>query len=233
MLDIHSHILPKMDDGAKNEKESISLLKTAKQQGVTTIISTSHFYADRDTPEKFLKRRAESFEKIRPLLTNETPEIMFGSEVLYFYGISRAEDARKLKIEGTNLILIELPFHRWSDSMLDDLLSFQYSSGLQIILAHIERYRDLQDKKVFRQILDQDFYIQCNADAFLSRPTKKLAFKLYEEGRLQFIGSDCHSTDHRPPHIAQAKEVFCKKYGEKEWSRFCNDSIDLFRDHMR
>ncbi|MBQ6152239.1 MAG: hypothetical protein IJJ15_00600 [Ruminococcus sp.] len=232
MLDIHSHILPKMDDGAKDNEESIKLLRMSKEQGVTTMISTSHFYADRESPESFLRRRAHAFRKIEPLLGDDTPSLMFGAEVLYFYGISRSKEVRDLAIEGTNLILVELPFHPWPENLLDDLLSFKYSSGLSIILAHIERYQDIQTKKAFREMINCDeFYIQCNAEAFQFRASKKLAFKLYKEDKLDFIGSDCHSTEHRPPKIAEAKKIFIKKFGEQAWKDFCRRSEQILEEH--
>lgn len=232
MLDIHSHILPKMDDGAKDTEQSLALLRMSKEQGVTTMVSTSHFYADRESPESFIRRRAHAYRMIEPELSDDTPSLLFGAEVLYFYGISRSKEVRDLAIEGTNLILIELPFHPWPENLLDDLLSFKYASGLSIILAHIERYQDIQTKKAFREMIDCDeFYIQCNAEAFLYRGSKKLAFKLYKDDKLDFIGSDCHSTEHRPPKIAEAKKVFVKKFGEQAWEAFCSRSESILEDH--
>lgn len=234
MLDIHSHILPKMDDGAKNEEQSLELLRMSKEQGVTTMVSTSHFYADRESPESFIRRRAHAYKKIASELSDDTPSLLFGAEVLYFYGISRSKEVRDLAIEGTNLILIELPFHPWPENLLDDLLSFKYSSGLDIILAHIERYEDIQTKSAYREMINCDeFYIQCNADAFLYRRSKKLAFKLYKEDRLDFIGSDCHSVEHRPPKIAEAKKVFVKKFGEQAWKEFCDRSEKILEEHRK
>lgn len=234
MLDIHSHILPKMDDGARNTEESLKLLRMSKEQGVTTMVSTSHFYADRESPESFLKRRAHAFRKIEPQLGGDTPSLLFGAEVLYFYGISRSKEIRDLAIEGTNFILIELPFHPWPENMMDDLLSFKYASGLDIILAHVERYQDIQKKNIYNQIFEyNEFYIQCNAEAFLFHRSKKLAFKLYQQGRLDFIGSDCHSTEHRPPRIAEAKKVFVKKFGEQAWEDFCLSSQRVLEKHKK
>ena len=232
MLDIHSHILPKMDDGAKSTEESLKLLRMSKEQGVTTMVSTSHFYADQESPEHFLRRRAHAFRKIEPELGSDTPSLLFGAEVLYFYGISRSKEVRDLAIEGTNLILIELPFHPWPENMIDDLLSFKYASGLDIVLAHVERYQDIQKKNIFQQIFEYDeFLIQCNAEAFLYHRSKKLAFKLLKEEKLDFIGSDCHSTEHRPPKIAEAKKVFVKKFGEAAWEDFCRRSESILEEH--
>ena len=67
MVDIHSHVLPKMDDGSKSGEESIALLQEAYKQGVEAIFSTPHFYPKRDDPEEFLKRRDRS---VRSLLSS-------------------------------------------------------------------------------------------------------------------------------------------------------------------
>ena len=66
MLDFHSHFLPKMDDGSKSTEMSMEMLRSSRKQGVTTIVSTSHFYGTDESPERFLRRRQHAFEKLRP-----------------------------------------------------------------------------------------------------------------------------------------------------------------------
>ena len=152
MLDIHSHILPKMDDGSKSVEMSLEMLRSSKEQGVTTMVSTSHFYADREDPETFLRRRNHAIKKIASQAEELGIKLYYGAEVLYFPGIAQSESVRELAIEGTSLILIEMPFVSWSERIFDELLSFQYSSGLQIVLAHIERYRGLQTRDIFEKM---------------------------------------------------------------------------------
>ena len=216
MLDIHSHFLPKMDDGSKSVGMSLEMLRSSKAQGVTTIVSTSHFYGSQEDPDTFLKRRANSFAHLEPELTDDCPEILFGSEILYYPGISQSEVIQKLKIEGTDLILIELPFVKWSDRIFD---------------AHVERYQSIQSKKVFESLFDQPFYFQCNAEAFTASKSRKLVLKMIDNDRLHFLGTDCHNTSSRRPNMDEAKRIVEKKLSPGAWRQLNADFEHRFNRH--
>lgn len=231
MLDIHSHILPKFDDGSKSSEMSLEMLRKSSEQGVTTIVSTSHFYADSEDPAHFLSRRAAARERLVSKLTGSEPEILYGAEVLYYPGISHSDSVASLAIEGTSLILVELPFIPWNSSLLDELLAFQYQSRLHVVLAHVERYQDLQKRSVYDSLFDQPFYFQCNAEAFAFRRSRKLALKLLDRGQLHFLGTDCHNTTDRAPNMDEARKVIEKKYSTEDWKAFCSECEDRFNRH--
>lgn len=231
MLDIHSHFLPKMDDGSKSVEMSMEMLRSSKKQGVTTIVSTSHFYGYEDNPENFLKRRARAYDQLKPHLTDNEPDILFGSEILYYPGISHSEVIQQLSIQGTDLMLIEMPFVEWSDKIFEELITLQYYSNLRIILAHVERYQKIQKKKVFESLFEQPFYFQCNAEAFLYPKSRKLALKMIENDKLHFLGTDCHNMDHRPPNMDEARAVIEKKLSPAAWKRLNEDFEHRFNRH--
>lgn len=232
MLDIHSHILPKMDDGSKSVEISLEMLRSSKEQGVTTMVSTSHFYADREDPETFLRRRNHAIKKIAPQAEDLGIKLYYGAEVLYFPGIAQSESVRELAIEGTSLILIEMPFVSWSERIFDELLSFQYSSRLQIVLAHIERYRGLQTRDIFEKMLEQPFYFQMNAEAFDSFMTRRMAMKQIERGQLHFLGTDCHNITSRPPNMNIAKQAVEKRLSPAAWETITHEMEERFRQHI-
>ena len=232
MLDLHSHILPKFDDGSKSSDMSLEMLRKSAEQGVTTIVSTSHFYADSEDPAHFLARRAASRERLESKLTGGEPEILYGAEVLYFPGLSHSDPVARLAIEGTSLILIELPFVRWSSNLFDELLSFQYYSKLHIVLAHVERYQDLQKRSVYDSLFELPFYFQCNAEAFLYRRSRKLALKLLDRDQLHFLGTDCHNVTDRAPNMDEARKVIEKKYSPEAWKSLTEEMEERFQRHM-
>lgn len=96
MIDFHSHVLPCMDDGSKSTEESIQMLSMLREQGVETVAATPHFYANQNTPEVFLRRRAAAWEHLRPHLTSALPHVLLGAEVHYFQGISRVNELQLL-----------------------------------------------------------------------------------------------------------------------------------------
>ena len=231
MLDIHSHFLPKMDDGSKSAEMSVEMLRASAAQGVTTIVSTSHFYADSESPKSFLGRRRHAFHKIEPLLTPSDPEIILGTEVMYYPGISHSDEIPSLAIRGTDLILIEMPFIPWSDGIFDELISFQYTYNLHIVLAHVERYQAIQKRAVFEELFEQPFYFQCNAEAFSFMRSRKLAIEMMKNDLLHFIGTDCHNNDKRPPNMQTAQQMISKKLSPDAWQKLITDSEELFNKH--
>ena len=233
MLDIHSHILPKFDDGSKSIEMTMEMLRMSKQQGVTTIVSTSHFYADSESPDSFRSRRVHARHKIEDALTGDEPEILYGAEILYYPGIFQSSEIAGLTIKGTSLILIEMPFIPWRESIFDELINFQYNHRLHIVLAHVERYQDIQKKAIFRKMFDQPFYFQCNADAFVFRHSRKLALSMMDAGLLHFLGTDCHNTTDRGPNMDEARKVIEKKFSPREWRNLNEDFENRFNSHKK
>lgn len=233
MLDIHSHILPAFDDGSKSVEMTQQMLRSSKEQGVTTMMSTSHFYATKESPEQFLERRRKAIEQIQPILSDDTPQLYFGAEVLYFPGIAQSDSVRDLAIEGTKLILIEMPFVTWSSKIFRELLSLRYNTGLEIVLAHVERYRSIQSRSMFNEMFDQPFYFQCNAEAFTSFSSRRLAFHMIDEGLLHFLGTDCHNITTRPPDMKLARDAIIKKYSRSVWQDLTEEMEERFSQHIR
>ena len=119
MIDFHSHILPGIDDGSQTVNETVEMLRMEKQQGCVKVIATPHFYADYDSAGRFLDKRAEALHKVQALREQEDwmPEIQAGAEVYFFSGIGRADILPRLCVEGTSLLLLEMPFAQWTRDM--------------------------------------------------------------------------------------------------------------------
>ncbi len=201
MIDLHTHILPKMDDGSRSVTESLALLKAEAEQGVDTVVCTPHFYADQNDPIQFLERRQTAWECLQPALQPGMPEICLGAEVQYFSGISRVDSVSKLRIEGSNLLLVEMPFHKWSDWELSEIADLNGREDVQVVLAHIERYLDMQSRDIMDRLLRNGLLIQSNASFFRNWKTKHKAMRMLKHGEIHFIGSDCHNMSARPPNM--------------------------------
>jgi len=203
MIDLHSHFLPCMDDGSQSTEESLAMLRESAMQGVSVIAATPHFYPDRESPESFLKRRDEAFRKLAPL--EDCPEILLGAEVGYFRGISRCDCLQGLNIEGTSLILLELPFEPWSSAVIEDVCAIKKLTGYTPVLAHFERYRRYDGfSDNIKRLVSGGALLQCNAESFISGIYSRKAIKLLRSGEIAFVGSDCHGINHRAPNMAAA-----------------------------
>lgn len=220
MVDFHSHVLPQVDDGSQSVEESVSLLRMLSEQGVDLVAATPHFYAERQTPERFLENRSAAYARLCPALTAELPEIRLGAEVFYYPGISRTEGIRRLLLEGTDLLLLEMPMAEWSRQTVQEVLGLNCSGALTVVLAHIERYLAFQKSDVWELLAQNGVLLQVNASFFLSRRTRGKALRMLRRGRIHWIGSDCHDPDVRPPRLGQAAEVIWKKLGGDFLSEF-------------
>jgi len=190
------------------------MLRQSYEHGITDIAATSHFYASRDTMESFLQRRSEAFARLE--LEADMPRIHLGAEVAYFSGIHNSEELEQLQIGNTGLILIEMPFVPWTKAMVEDICNIVGYRQLQPVLAHVERYRGSgQLKKYLAQLLEADVLLQCNAGAFQTGFKGKWALDMLREGKIHFIGSDCHNMTVRPPQMNVAAKVIQEKCGQQ------------------
>ncbi len=214
MTDFHSHLLPGIDDGSDSVETSLRMLQMWRSQGVERICATPHFYAHENTPARFLQRRNEAYEKLMAAVgpADPCPPLLLGGEVLFWGGISSSEDLPSLCLEGTNLLLLEMPFVRWTDRMLGEVAEIR-RRGLIPVAAHVERYMSFNPAKTIRAFMDMDILIQCNASFFLNRRTQRKALKLLRDGRIHFLGSDAHNTSSRAPNLGGALELIEKKLG--------------------
>ncbi len=213
MIDLHTHILPRMDDGSRGVEESVRMLEELATQGVTHIAATPHFYARRESPLHFVERRQRAYDALRPLLRPGMPEIRLGAEVQYYEGIHRSDEIGLLQLAGTDLLLLEMPFGRWSEHVLDEVAELDRRPGTRVLLAHIERYARFLGPRQWQRLAETRVLTQANADWFCRPFTRRRALRGLREGRVHCIGSDCHNLSARPPRLAQAREVVARTLG--------------------
>ena len=200
MIDFHTHILPGMDDGSKDVRQSVSMLRLEAKLGVDVICLTPHFYAEQNSPAQFLERRERAWQKLKPYLWPELPRMRLGAEVQYFEGISEAEDVHRLRIEGTPYLLVEMPFCRWTQRMLEEVLELNDYPGTRVVLAHVERYLAMQPSGTVEWLVSKGVQIQSNLSWFGSWRTRHRAMSMLKKGQIHFLGSDCHNMDNRRPN---------------------------------
>ena len=216
MLDIHTHVLPGMDDGSRSVEESLAMLGRLAEQGVDRVALTSHFYAEDETPESFLSRRARAYEALVSGISdkNALPELFLGAEVCYYIGVSRTEGIERLCIEGTPLLMLEMPKTRWDRGMTDEALSLATDGRVILLLAHIDRYFEYNRLDVFEMLAAHGALMQINASFAADRRNRRMLRALSRRNLIQFIGTDCHGMDYRRPDITPAIDAIVRYTGE-------------------
>ena len=233
MIDFHSHILPKVDDGPDRISDSLTMLRRSFLQGVDLVVSTSHFYANEEYPMDFLQRRNLAFRALHNamLMSPEVyPQVILGAEVLYFPGISDAEEIGSLMIGSSKSILIEPPMTPWSDRMLDEIAQLGRNLDCTPVIAHVDRFMQmLHDQTLMDRVRQRDMWVQVNAEYFLNPKTMKAAIRSLKNGSIQLIGSDCHNLNSRSPNLGFAWEQ-AKAFGaESEFKILHQNAVNLLR----
>lgn len=215
MIDIHSHVLPGIDDGSRSVEMSLEMLHELSRQGVHKVIATPHFYPTRNSPERFLADRRESFERLMGSVDEECPQIVLGAEVMYFEGISRYDGLDAFKTEGTDIILLEMPFIPWTSRAVDEVVTLSHSYGVTLLMAHIERYYKYENRKVWDLFFENGILMQSNAEALLDRKLRRRTLRAIRSGMVSFIGTDCHNMSGRVPNIRPAFDEIRRSLGEE------------------
>ena len=234
MTDLHCHILPGIDDGAKDVSISMELLRREYNDGVRNISFTSHFNSERTTVEAFLAKRAHAYETLTQAL-NEQPEKMdfrfkLGSEV-YFSPKLCELDAKSLCMGDTSYMLIEFPTTHKPHFIRQTFEQLQ-EQGILPLIAHIERYPYvLNDPTLLYDWVAAGAYAQINASSLLddAKLRKKLC-KFISWDLVHVISTDTHSPDKRPPRMAEAVAELEKALGADVASRIIRNGDELFDD---
>lgn len=191
------------------------MLRLSWQQGITKIVATPHFYAQEDAPDRFLARRGAAWERLAPGLSEDMPEIYLGAEVYYYDGISNTECLSQLCVGQSSLLLLEMPFHSWSERMIAEAIDLVRVRGFTVLLAHVDRYFTFQDPDVWDLLAENGVLFQVNADAFLGGwRCRRRALHLLREGNVAALGSDCHNMTSRKPNLDRAYAEIEKRAGQ-------------------
>ncbi len=208
-IDFHAHILPAADHGCESISESLQQLTLAKQAQIDTVIATPHFYPQRESIEEFLSRRERCAQQLREAMKGKNlPEVLIGAEVQLCPGLDHMEGLERLCVQGTNVLLLELPLQytlRGFDQAIDNII---YGKKLNVVLAHIDRYHAVH----VDFMLDCGCLAQINADAFCHFHSSRRCSAWRNHDSLVALGSDIHGTDEGYQPFLKAKKKLGSTY---------------------
>ena len=217
MTDFHSHILPGIDDGAKDCEMSVEMLDMSIKKGVKRIVLTPHCYplSSKDI-NKFIEQREKALYEFKNAAVEKNiilPELVAGCEVHLSSDISKMRAVEKLCIENTKYMLLEMPSSPWNDSVIDSVYKLSLL-GITPIIAHDERNL-IQKEEIRNSLYNLDVLIQINASSFGVPQLKKYIDSMFRQGMLHIIGSDMHNCQSRPTEMDKAKKYIVKRYGSE------------------
>lgn len=224
MIDIHSHVIPFVDDGSGSLEKSLLLLETAEKNGVTDIVCTPHYRRSSfETPVADIK---DNFDLLRRANTTGV-KLHLGQEIAYNPNVlNMLENGEHLTMNGTEYILLEFNYVSYVD--ISSVVFECKLRGFKPIIAHIERYEYLTYEDI-EELFYSGALIQVNASSLslLSHYNGKVK-KLLKKGQVHFIASDIH--DGRTYDLKKAFDIVRKKYGEKTaQDLFYNNALSFIK----
>lgn len=208
-VDYHAHILPGCDHGSDCVETSLKQLGMARDAGIDTICATPHFYPNNESVHTFLDRRQRTYEELETEAA-DGPKVILGAEVLICDGMDRLDGLMELCLQGTNELLLEMPFYKWPANIWDTLFRLIEIDDLQIVIAHADRY-PAADIEV---LIDAGVPLQLNACA-LTRFFKRSRYLSWIDKRyVSYIGSDIHGLGDGYRDFAKCADVLKRRYNK-------------------
>ncbi|MDN5216226.1 capsular biosynthesis protein [Fulvivirgaceae bacterium BMA12] len=214
-IDVHSHLLPGIDDGVESWEESLLILEELINLGYHKVITTPHVLSDHypNTPEIILSKLRE----LKQLVEENNLSIEVEAAAEYFLDetfLNNLENNEKLLTFGDNYLLFETSFINKPTFLIEAIFKIS-SQGYKPVLAHPERYIYMQENpKLVDELVEREVFLQLNINSltgYYSKGAKKFAEKLIDKNYISFLGSDCHNER----HLAVIKEACGMKYFKK------------------
>lgn len=237
MIDIHSHILPNIDDGAKNIQETLQLLREAQQVGFQAIVSTSHYmegYYETNVPEREMWIKV-IYEKGQE--ENIKTKLYLGNEIYLSENIVKLlEEGKASTINDTSYVLFEMPLNVEPLNLYNVIYEMQ-ENKLIPILAHPERYSFVQQNpELIYDLIEKGVYMQSNYASILGYYGAKaqvIVKKLLENNMVHFLGSDVHRKNTIYPKIPEILVKIEKIVGKEEVKKLTTTNPKLVLQNKR
>ena len=216
LIDIHSHILPGLDDGSSNMEQSLRMLEIAYKEGISTIVATPHNMPGKGCPDReVVEQKCRQLQE-KAISVNIPITILMGTE--YFYReevLELLEQGEGITLAGTDRVLIEFDpgtEKTYIRNAVREILALGYVP----VIAHVERYMHLMEKH-FEAIIEMrkmGALIQVNAGSVTGDngwKTKQAVKALLKRKAIDLIGTDAHSDGRRSPKMKECGEYLHKK----------------------
>lgn len=225
-VDVHSHLIPAIDDGVQSVEESLEILREMEALGYRKVITTPHTMTGTfdNTPEIIYG----GLEKMKEAISSEGINIQMEAATEYYLDESfmeRIDSGEQLMTFGDNYVLVETSFLNAPPQLKEATFTLTLK-GYKMVFAHPERYLYLiENKKLLEELVDREVIFQLNAVALTgcySKPVQKFAEKLIDMGVVKLVGTDCHNMG----HINLLKDATKTKY----WKKLLN--LDLLNNTL-
>lgn len=221
MIDIHSHILPGLDDGAQTMKDTLEMADLAARKGITAMIATPHCNNPGGYRNYFSREYVECIKRVRKVLWDEgiPLRILPGAEVLGTSELPELlKDGRIVTLNQSRYLLVEFLFQEdpiFVDWLLDEIRELKYIP----VIAHAERYEFVkEDPNLVYEWRCKGYPVQINKESFRGKfgtQTQDIAYTLLDHNLVSVVASDAHGPIVRTPNMMKTYERLAMEYSEE------------------
>ena len=232
MIDIHCHMLPKVDDGPDSSQEAVKILKEMRRQGVRHVIVTPHYRMGMFEPS--MKRVLYSYRYMREIAYEMGITLWLGCEYYRNENILENLDNRwRPTMAGSSYVLVEFS----TNDMFATIRNYVYelvTHGYKPIVAHAERYLSCQTLESVQELRELGAWIQVNAGSVLGEGgwrLKKFCLELMKNDVVDFIASDTHNTGSRKLNLEKCASYVSRKMGKQYAKRvFYDNPLNILKN---
>jgi protein-tyrosine phosphatase len=230
-VDIHTHVLPGIDDGARDIEQALAMLRVAAADGTQIVVATPH------ARRTDVAQVVAAVERLQEAIDRQSLPLQLASgmeEQLWPDLVDRLLVGTALTLCGTRWVLVELPdWTVWPSDLTDRLLELR-AAGFRPILAHVERYGPIQRQpERLLEAIATGALIQVNADSLFGQngyAAQQVALRLIRAGAVSVLASDAHHPEWRAPRLRPAFERLAALFGEEVISRLQANAVAVVRD---
>lgn len=228
-IDMHCHIIPHVDDGAKNSSQALSMVTQAYQNGFRAMIATPHYEVGRYEANR--EDIDKNYLKLKHIVEQNMPDMRIyqGNEVFFSYGVvEKLNEGEIYTLAGSNYVLVEFSPND-SFSYIKKSLYEIINGGYTPILAHTERYEEVMEAEIknVEKLVDAGVLIQINSSTLAGNmgiTVRRKVVKLIKNDLVHFISTDCHSDGRRSPDITECIKYLQKKVDDEVINRLLRDN---------
>jgi protein-tyrosine phosphatase len=218
-VDIHCHIVPHIDDGARSSTQALRMIDIAYKNGIRAMIATPHYEVGKY--DNNIDEIQKQFSKIKDLALKKYRDfkLYLGNEIFYSYGVvNNLEEGKIFTLADSKYVLVEFsPNDKYK--YISESLYELVNNGYIPVLAHAERYEEvIEDIDNVERLVDAGVYIQINAHTIAGKyghGIRRRVMKMIKNDLVHFIGTDTHSDGHRSPDLEECIKYLNKKTDEE------------------